>query len=373
VIYLPVENHRVLALMLAVVLFLLQARPAIASDTPAPPQTTAANTVVSLPRYACGNLCLYAFARQRKIEVRLPTLLEPRYLQKKGATLGQLQQAAEAVGLHAAPVKRISYTFLQKTPFDIILHVKTGPTAVQYDHFVLFQGMEGNNLRILDLPKKGALLPYSDFLAVSDGYGLVLSTTPISNSELFAPVRHARITRFIMVAVLVLIVALLRSALKRVKKPMRPLLLAGGMTTILSFTIVLSVAYHCVSRVGLIHAANATEQIREAHFNYFLPKISKAELSGIVKGQNATIIDSRHKRDFESGHLPGAINVPVDSVGGDIGSRMGSIDKKRPLIVYCQSSACPFAGIVAKELQSLGYTDIRLYKGGWREWRTTEP
>ena len=36
--------------------------------------------------------------------------------------------------------------------------------------------------------------------------------------------------------------------------------------------------------------------------------------------------------------------------------------------MYCQSSACKYAEIVAIKLKDDGYSNISIYKGGWAEW-----
>ncbi|MBZ4420225.1 rhodanese-like domain-containing protein [Myxococcus sp. RHSTA-1-4] len=50
----------------------------------------------------------------------------------------------------------------------------------------------------------------------------------------------------------------------------------------------------------------------------------------------ATLVDVRTPEEFASGHLPGALNIPVDELSRRLGE-LGSPEK--PLVVYCRSGA----------------------------------
>lgn len=51
--------------------------------------------------------------------------------------------------------------------------------------------------------------------------------------------------------------------------------------------------------------------------------------------EQAVLIDVRSPAEFASGHIEGALSVPLDRLARDIG-RVAP-DKDAPLIVYCQS------------------------------------
>lgn len=47
----------------------------------------------------------------------------------------------------------------------------------------------------------------------------------------------------------------------------------------------------------------------------------------------AQLVDVRTPGEFGGGHIAGARNIPVDTIG----SRLGELDKTRPVVVYCRS------------------------------------
>ena len=64
-----------------------------------------------------------------------------------------------------------------------------------------------------------------------------------------------------------------------------------------------------------------------------LGQISSARARELVKA-GAQLIDVRSPAEFASGHIPGAVNVPVGELGAKVKS-LGAKDK--PVIVYCAS------------------------------------
>lgn len=64
-----------------------------------------------------------------------------------------------------------------------------------------------------------------------------------------------------------------------------------------------------------------------------LGQISPARARELVQA-GAKLVDVRSAAEFASGHIPGAVNVPV----GEIGSKLKSLGAKdQPVVVYCAS------------------------------------
>ena len=69
---------------------------------------------------------------------------------------------------------------------------------------------------------------------------------------------------------------------------------------------------------------------------------------------------------FEQGHLPGAINLPLE--GFVENARRALPDKSAPIVVYCASATCKNSDLAATKLRSLGYTNVRVFTGGKAAW-----
>jgi phage shock protein E len=66
------------------------------------------------------------------------------------------------------------------------------------------------------------------------------------------------------------------------------------------------------------------------------------------------VIDVRTPTEYAAGHIAGARNLDVEAA--DFGSRIASLDKQAPYLVYCHSGRR--SGIAAAQMASAGFTDI---------------
>jgi phage shock protein E len=68
--------------------------------------------------------------------------------------------------------------------------------------------------------------------------------------------------------------------------------------------------------------------------------------------QGATLVDVRSPGEFASGHIDGAINIPVDQIR----ARMSEIPGGKPVVLYCRSGAR--SSSAAQTLRGAGRTDV---------------
>lgn len=73
------------------------------------------------------------------------------------------------------------------------------------------------------------------------------------------------------------------------------------------------------------------------------------------------IIDARYVADYLNGHIPRAINIPVDCDESGIDDALRGIDRRTKIIVYCQSTACDFDETIASAIQQRGFHDIAIF------------
>jgi rhodanese-related sulfurtransferase len=83
---------------------------------------------------------------------------------------------------------------------------------------------------------------------------------------------------------------------------------------------------------------------------------SKTDYALLVK-EGAIILDVRSKGEFESGHIRGAINIPVDQLRNNLNKLK---NKSKPIITCCASG---MRSASAKTLlKANGYSEV--YNGG---------
>lgn len=80
--------------------------------------------------------------------------------------------------------------------------------------------------------------------------------------------------------------------------------------------------------------------------------ISSSEARQLVQA-GARLVDVRTPGEFAAGHIPGAINVPVQQLG----ARMNELQPKdAAVVVYCRSGAR--SGNAARMLKSAGFATV---------------
>ncbi len=89
----------------------------------------------------------------------------------------------------------------------------------------------------------------------------------------------------------------------------------------------------------------------------------KEAITMMEEKENYLILDVRTIEEYEKGHIPGAINLPNEIIGGE---EIPSLpDKGQLILVYCRSGNR--SKQAARKLASLGYTNIVEF-GGINEW-----
>ena len=92
--------------------------------------------------------------------------------------------------------------------------------------------------------------------------------------------------------------------------------------------------------------------------------VSIQELLKRAKSADVVILDTRPPREYESGHIAGAISVPVD----DLRRRLRQLPRDKEYVAYCRGPYCVYADQAVEILQSKGRRARRLLEG-FPEWR----
>jgi NADPH-dependent 2,4-dienoyl-CoA reductase/sulfur reductase-like enzyme/rhodanese-related sulfurtransferase len=75
------------------------------------------------------------------------------------------------------------------------------------------------------------------------------------------------------------------------------------------------------------------------------------------------VLDVRSSKDFEKGHIEGAINIPL----GDLRERATELSKDEPIVVHCNKGV---TGNAAQNLLiNLGFTNVYNLSGGYKEYK----
>ncbi|MCC7502264.1 MAG: rhodanese-like domain-containing protein [Flavobacteriales bacterium] len=78
------------------------------------------------------------------------------------------------------------------------------------------------------------------------------------------------------------------------------------------------------------------------------------------------LIDVRTPAEYADGHIEGALNL--DWAGGVLEQRMATLDKAKPVLLYCASGRRSAAAREA--MSAAGFGDVKDLSGGITAWRS---
>ena len=103
-----------------------------------------------------------------------------------------------------------------------------------------------------------------------------------------------------------------------------------------------------------------------------LPKVKFITIENLLEmktnNEKFKLIEVLPEEEFEKGHIPGAINLPLDNLETLAKSRLKKNDK---IVVYCGSYACQASTKAATTLLKMGYKKTLDFKAGKKGWLHT--
>lgn len=95
-----------------------------------------------------------------------------------------------------------------------------------------------------------------------------------------------------------------------------------------------------------------------------LEPIAFDELLSRAKRGLVTVLDVRPPEEFAAGHLPGAVNIPIDRLE----SGLSKLSKQREVVAYCRGPYCLMSFEAVLKLRKRGWKARRL-QNGFPEWK----
>ncbi|MGA9378897.1 MAG: rhodanese-like domain-containing protein [Phormidium sp.] len=96
---------------------------------------------------------------------------------------------------------------------------------------------------------------------------------------------------------------------------------------------------------------------------YTIQEVQK--LKDLAKNQNALLVDVREPSEFTSGHIPGAINIPLRGLT----QNLDKIPQNRPVVLYCTTGYRTAMGVMSLEM--LGYTNVSGFPPSIQGWKAS--
>ncbi len=95
-----------------------------------------------------------------------------------------------------------------------------------------------------------------------------------------------------------------------------------------------------------------------------LEAVSREELLARLEEGSIILLDVRPEDEYAAGHLPGALNLPLDRLDAAI----ATLPRDREVVAYCRGPYCVLSVEAVEALRARGFKARRL-KDGFIEWR----
>lgn len=82
-----------------------------------------------------------------------------------------------------------------------------------------------------------------------------------------------------------------------------------------------------------------------------LEALDQPTLMRRLRDQDIVLIDVRPEHEFETGHLPGALSIPLATLE----ARLTELPVGRSIVAYCRGPFCALSADAARRLRALGY------------------
>ncbi|SFT93998.1 transcriptional regulator, ArsR family [Actinopolyspora lacussalsi subsp. righensis] len=95
--------------------------------------------------------------------------------------------------------------------------------------------------------------------------------------------------------------------------------------------------------------------------------VSREELLRRAQDDNVIVLDVRPREEYEAGHIPGAVSIPLEELAG----KLDTIPADQEVVAYCRGRYCVLAHDAVRLLTTHGRTAHRL-DDGMLEWRLAD-
>lgn len=116
-------------------------------------------------------------------------------------------------------------------------------------------------------------------------------------------------------------------------------------------------------------ARSRLAEVGEVVRDYFLARdalepVSREQLLTLMEQGDVVVLDVRPAEEFDQGHIPGAVSVPLDRLE----AQLRSLRKHTEIVAYCRGPYCVLAPQAVQLLHAMGFRARRL-EDGMPEWR----
>jgi rhodanese-related sulfurtransferase/DNA-binding transcriptional ArsR family regulator len=117
--------------------------------------------------------------------------------------------------------------------------------------------------------------------------------------------------------------------------------------------------------LGLKHIAEMEKLVNDfREKRSSLEALNMDELLTRMRSKNVVVLDVRPTAEFESGHIAGAISIPIE----ELAATLKKLPRNKEYVAYCRGPFCVFADEAVQLLAKKGFKARRLTEG-FPDWK----
>ena len=121
----------------------------------------------------------------------------------------------------------------------------------------------------------------------------------------------------------------------------------------------------CLQDIAGRQLADVRQLVRDYfHEPHAFEPVSVNELLERIRTDDVQVVDVRPEDEYASGHVPGAISIPV----GELHRRIANLGRDKEIVAYCRGPYCVLAVRAVELLRSAGFRARRM-EVGLPDWR----
>ncbi len=98
--------------------------------------------------------------------------------------------------------------------------------------------------------------------------------------------------------------------------------------------------------------------------------LKPAELTRLMNGEGAVVVDLSTSAEFEKGHIAGSRNAQPAQFGPE--HKLVADAKQKPVVLVCRTATGTASAAVAKQLKKAGFEKVYVLDGGIPAWQQAE-
>ncbi|NIQ11701.1 MAG: rhodanese-like domain-containing protein [Gammaproteobacteria bacterium] len=107
----------------------------------------------------------------------------------------------------------------------------------------------------------------------------------------------------------------------------------------------------------------------DTHIESLLPVPALLDEVQQALAGDGLVVDARSPELFADGHIKGAVSLPLVEIDTALPDFLERTPRDRTIVAYCSGFGCPDSFDLGVLLIEEGYTDVRVFEGGYPEWR----